>query len=418
MIDVLFLTLADTVSVLVMTMLFRYVFGAELKLGLKRIFVIAGIYFGVSMTEKIVTGGQFSFVLVLLALFLIYMVTCSGKRRYFWLYFIPMLLLYNSVSLYMSLLDRTFGTGDFFWRNTDVFQLVFLVVWAVWSERNKITFHMNVVESIFIGFYAFMGSFYGEVSRMIEIGVLPEKNPFIYQFLWTMFVTTVHISVICFFVYRKKHLYAKRISEMYKKYFEEEYKGFCEKINRQNEMDRMRHDWKNHVNTVQNLWERGRKEQAVEYVAGLAVEEVVSFSVLSGCEVADVILNLKQKSAMESGISYEFTGSLESMCYMEPVDICVLLGNALDNALEGCCRGGSISISAAGNKGMLMLTIENTLAKKVVMKNNRPVTDKKNPAMHGFGVLGMEHVVQKYKGELKFEVTKDAFKVQAILPVE
>jgi len=208
---------------------------------------------------------------------------------------------------------------------------------------------------------------------------------------------------------------------MYQKYYKDEYQARQVKSERQQELDRMRHDWKNHVNTVSAMWEKGEESQAVQYVAGLAEENRNnSYTILSGNEVADAILNLKYERAKESGIEFSFNGDLANLSYMEPVDVCVLLGNALDNALEACGKGegNRITVGATESMGMLLLTIENTLHAPIGLKNNRPVTTKKNPTEHGFGVLGMEHVARKYQGDLRFEIVEELFKVQVMLPIK
>lgn len=406
----------------VMTILFlvRYIFGAELNLNLKKMAVIAGTYLVFNFLTQVFVPG-FLFWLSWIYIAVIYILFATKRRWMVAVYFVPLLLIYNSLSVYMHLLDLTFGTGDAFYAWSDVVMLIPLVIWAVWLEKVHFEFTMKWWEVFFLCIYSFASNFYLDVGNMLMNGQIPGRTAKAYSFLWLIFVTLINLAVFGLIVLRKYHAYTKQISRLYQIYYEDEYRARQVKSQHQQELDRMRHDWKNHVNTVSAMWEKGEEKQAVQYVAGLAEENRNhTDTILSGHEVADAVLNLKYDTAKSSGIDFTFKGDLSRLSYMEPVDVCVLLGNVLDNAIEACGKEekeSNIVVTATENAGMLLLTIENSLYAPVVLKNNRPVTTKKNPDEHGFGVMGMEHVARKYQGDLRFEIVGERFKTQVLLPV-
>jgi len=418
--DVIIATFLNVGTVMAVLFLLRYVFGARLNLNLKRMAVIAGIYCGFNFLLQVFIPEYF-FWCTWIFIAAVYILFAPRRRWMIAVYFLPLILLYNNFSIYSYILDAAFGTGKFFFLCSDIIMLIPLLMWAIWLEKVHFEFTMSWWEVILVCTYSFTANFYWDISKMLQQNMIPGRSGQGYQLLWLAFVTIINVAVFGLVIFRKYHAYTKQLSRMYQKYYEDEYQARQKKTARQQELDRMRHDWKNHVNTVQAMWAKGETNQAVEYVAGLAEEsQKNSYAILSGNEVADAILNLKYETAKEAGVDFDFKGELSCLSVMEPVDICVLLGNALDNALEACGKGlgsSSIAVGANENRGILLITVENTLHAPIVLKNNRPVTNKKNPSEHGFGVLGMEHVVRKYQGDLRFEIVGDTFKVRVMLPV-
>lgn len=421
MTDIIILALTNTISIICLLLLLRYVFGAKLMLNLKKMLVLAAVYFVYGMITYGLFGGVVGFVGVILFLLAVCLLTCKEKRWRSLLYLIPALMLYSQFSMYIAMFDRLIGKdSNVISQFTDVFLLILLLAWALWMEKNRLQFSLGVGECLFLIFFGLIACFYGDVMDMIERYMPPQKVTMLMQLTWILFVTILNGCVIATIAFRRKHAYQKKLSDCYRQYFEQEYQAFNKKRENQQEQDRLRHDWKNHVNTLQTMWEKGEATQAVRYVAGLAEEsKSCAYTILSGNEVADAILNLKYEKAQEEGISFRFTGSLAGLSSLEPMDICVLLGNALDNALENCeknSRKSSIRIEASENGNFLLLTIENTLHEPIVLRDNRLVTSKKNASEHGFGIIGMEHVVHKYEGNMRFDITEECFKVQVILP--
>lgn len=88
------------------------------------------------------------------------------------------------------------------------------------------------------------------------------------------------------------------------------------------------------------------------------------------------------------GVAADFTVSLPRDLPVADMDLCALLGNALDNAIEGSRGAGErrITIRCKADKGLFMLRVENTLGGAVQPDLATTKTDK---AAHGFGIPGM-----------------------------
>lgn len=61
-----------------------------------------------------------------------------------------------------------------------------------------------------------------------------------------------------------------------------------------------------------------------------------------------------------------------------------------------------------------IITIQNSYNEKPKVRNNRLVTTKDNPEMHGYGIKGVEQIVEKYDGEFVWNISSDMFCVNVI----
>ncbi len=413
--------LANSCSITVILLLLRYVFGAGMNLNLRKLLIIVLVYLGYGAISLCI-NSESTLISVIVYIVAVYLITCKERRWRIIAYLIPMLLIYNLFSLYLYMYDSLLFDGKqvIYWMG-DWLLIAVLLIWGAYVDKKELSFSLNFWECLVLSIWGFVACFYGDVMGMIE-KYMTNRNPAFMKLIWIVFVTILNVCLVMVIVLRRRYAYENKIRRYYQQYFSEEYQRFCEKNERQQELDRLRHDWKNHVNTVQAMWERGEATQAVEYVASLAEETRTNlYTILSGNEVADAILNMKYEKAKKAGIEFTFHGNLSGLSRLESMDICVLLGNALDNALEACGKNmqeSSIKITATENKSFLLIVIENTLHAPIVFRDGRPVTSKKHPSEHGFGILGMEHVLHKYQGNIKYDIKDAVFKVKIMLPLE
>ena len=141
----------------------------------------------------------------------------------------------------------------------------------------------------------------------------------------------------------------------------------------------LRHDLRNHLTVLRGLLERGETARALGYLEQLAV-------------------------------------SLPAELPVEDVDLCALLGNALDNAMEGGRRAGlrGVTVRCRVDKGLLMLRVANPVGAEV-----RPdlTTTKADRSRHGFGIPGMREIAERYGGTLEAGVKDGRFELVVCLPV-
>ena len=136
----------------------------------------------------------------------------------------------------------------------------------------------------------------------------------------------------------------------------------------------------------------------------------------TGNHVVDTILTEKSLLCRKKDIQ------LTAVDFLPVPEICSLLGNALDNALEaaGAVQRKEerlIRFSVSRQKGFLRIQVENRFEGTRKMKDGLPQTTKSDSAQHGFGVLSMKKIVEKYDGSLQVSTRDGWFLLHILMPV-
>lgn len=186
-------------------------------------------------------------------------------------------------------------------------------------------------------------------------------------------------------------------------------------------MRRLRHDLRNHLTALQGLLARGQTKAADDYL-----KQLLDSAALHGrrrlCEneTADIVLSAKAQAMEQAGVNARFGVSLPKELPLAPTDLCALLGNALDNALEAARQTpeGWVSVRARADKGLLMLRVENSAPGLPVReKNGRFATTKADKSAHGFGLAGMEEIARRCGGTLEAKAEEDRFALTVCIPL-
>lgn len=104
--------------------------------------------------------------------------------------------------------------------------------------------------------------------------------------------------------------------------------------------------------------------------------------------------------------------------FMRDADIYSLFGNALDNAIEAVKdvdeekRNIGISVKRVGE--MVSVHVENYLDKPLEMNGDLPRTTKKDKEFHGFGLISIRNIVQKYGGIMTVKRVNNTFNLNII----
>ena len=185
----------------------------------------------------------------------------------------------------------------------------------------------------------------------------------------------------------------------------------------QSQVRTLRHDMRNHMSVLLGLLERGETVKAEEYVG-----ELIGSPALSGgrhiCAhpAANAVLSVKLGELERLGIPADYQVSLPEDLSISDTDLCALLGNALDNAMEACAKVKTpdIKLRCRVEKGMLMLMVSNPLP-----GDEKPglVTTKADGKNHGFGLPGMAEIARRCGGSLDTGTKDGRFQLIACIPM-
>ena len=105
------------------------------------------------------------------------------------------------------------------------------------------------------------------------------------------------------------------------------------------------------------------------------------------------------------------------LSFMSDADIYSLFGNILDNAVEAVMkveperRAVTLSIKTVGN--MIVVHEQNYFAGKIKFVNGTPATSKNDTSQHGYGILSIRRIVEKYDGGLDISAEGDIYTLNA-----
>lgn len=185
------------------------------------------------------------------------------------------------------------------------------------------------------------------------------------------------------------------------------------------ETRRFKHDFKNMSIAIEKLLADGRHEQALallqKYNNTLNSPSDFHPAFDTGNGIADALLTDKSEKASAFNAEITFNGAIPQEA-LSPTDLCVILGNTLDNAIEACQKldpkmNKTIFINCNCSSGFLFLSITNPVSEKVIIHDNHVATTKENKTLHGFGLYSLHSVVKRYDGEVRLSSTDDCFTV-------
>jgi len=174
-----------------------------------------------------------------------------------------------------------------------------------------------------------------------------------------------------------------------------------------------RHDLRHHMQYLSSCIENGRFEQAQGYISEICSEiEANRVTVFCENEAANLIFSAFARRIEDYGISIKIQAGIPQNIPVSESDLCVLLSNALENALHACQKqkekglSGMIEVSAYEKNGKLFLQIINSCSEDVMFHHGIPVTDNTG---HGIGVRSICAIVERYGGIYSFSVKDDTF---------
>jgi len=181
---------------------------------------------------------------------------------------------------------------------------------------------------------------------------------------------------------------------------ETEYKRM---MSEQKAKQRFFHDFEKHVEALYNIAQKDNIEEILRYLSSLNKINVIRKAhIYTGNVSIDAIFNAKIQEAKEKHIKIEKEVYIPQNIDLDPMDLCTLLANAWDNAIEACMRilegERYIDVSLQYKDEQLRFRITNPTDGKIVCNANYFQTSKDNARSHGLGLGNIERTVEKYGG--------------------
>ncbi len=172
------------------------------------------------------------------------------------------------------------------------------------------------------------------------------------------------------------------------------------------------HDMKNILLYLENQHGTESAQQQIKKM----MEELHPYETLvnTGNDTIDLILSEKLSVCHQKQISCVpyLDGSM--LNFISPLDLCIIFGNALDNAMESCEQipfkeDRHISIKTVKKDTSVLLIFRNTFAAPPLLKDGFPVTSKSNRQEHGYGFKNICCTAEKYRGNVSCRIEGQEF---------
>lgn len=197
----------------------------------------------------------------------------------------------------------------------------------------------------------------------------------------------------------------------------------CDEVeNIYKQMRGWRHDYHNHIQVLKAYLALNQTAEMDDYLGKLDADlERVDTILKTGNVMIDAILNSKISLAQARKITVTAKAIVPKDLLVQEVDLCVILGNLLDNAIEACLKPSPenkpfIRIYIGTHKELLYISISNSMSGEARRSGLRYLSTKPS-ATHGLGLIRIDNVIAKYKGFVDRQNEEGVFATEIMLPL-
>ncbi len=182
------------------------------------------------------------------------------------------------------------------------------------------------------------------------------------------------------------------------------------------EQRKLTHDFDNHLNIIFQLGCEGKYSELIEYSKANRKISYNTIIVNTNNPIIDTLLSFKYKICIEKNIVMTFNISDLSTLVIDNKDMVIILGNAIDNAIEACekiiNKEKEIHVKLINSSTHLVIAVRNSIESihKVSIASTKP-----NSLAHGYGIKNIEHTLNKYKSKPVIGIVDDMFQITAII---
>lgn len=183
----------------------------------------------------------------------------------------------------------------------------------------------------------------------------------------------------------------------------------------------IRHDLRHHLVTIAEFLGKNNTSAAQEYLNQLSCNyDDSSLPIVCSNKSANALISHYLKIANQLNIATVTELHLPDDLGIDDLDLCVILGNCLENAIEACSKIGGdeprcINIKSEITKGHLLITITNSFNGRVLHQGGEGLLSTKKGTGHGIGLSSVKAVADKYSGHFASSFDQLVFKVSVSL---
>lgn len=189
---------------------------------------------------------------------------------------------------------------------------------------------------------------------------------------------------------------------------------------------RLTHDLKHHIHTLSTLAAQNGQQDILDYLQQINQTAIYS-GMSSFCEdsIVDALLRYYYGMAQSNEIRISIHFSLPEHCPLNQIELCTILGNLLENAIEACTRQTSgsgnkkeITLNAKENGYMWMVSIENTYDGRLRCRGEKFISSKRTNDAVGIGIESVRKILKEHNSSLDIFPGDHLFRAGFLLPLQ
>lgn len=337
--------------------------------------------------------------------------------------------IYNSIWMLMeSIVGTVFISIDMHYVSEGVFGSILskLLLLVLVKALQKFFYNENIRKLPYIYDIPLLivpvGSMYVVYNLFMMSSKLYKGDHIFSSFISLIIMTGLNILVFIIYLRISEYLELRNSNAIYKQEIELCNKHIEEKTNVMVEWRRVRHDLKNQLLYLLELSINDEREKLNVVLEKMIKKEPFKQLIVinTGNTAVDVLINYKVGIARKYGIDCEVKVLIPSVIPFDDADLCIIIGNALDNAIEANLRANIenpyIKFHMKLDRNNLIIVVENSF--DGIIKRGRSgklITTKKDAANHGIGMSSIQRAIEKYHGFFKENVMDKAFQLKLVL---
>lgn len=375
------------------------------------LFLICKVLYKRSTRESIIISLIYSLVYVLIECSLYWFLTIKFIFKGYYLYVtdivINFLIIFSGVCYYHKLKEFYNNKKYYIYISLTVVVNILIVSFLKISVA-KISDLYNIVMKNNIEYNTI-------VDAIMISGFMENVFPYI--------LLIINIILIFIFINSIKSEKEKSKLEFANEKLDMQYKYYSMVKESQEKMKQVYHDMNNHMENIKAL--KNSSEDVNKYIDNIEDEVKSSKNIYnSGNVLLDIILHEKSEDCIINNIDFNVAIDFSKCEFIEQIDISSIFSNLIDNAIEACNKIDNneikkyITIKSTFIKGYYVVRCENSKVNKVLLKDNKIFTSKKDKFLHGIGIESIKSSIKKYNGELKIKDSEYKFIATIHIPVE
>jgi len=293
------------------------------------------------------------------------------------------------------------------------YSILYMIIWKIAMGLLHLNLNMLSLKEWIIIVLSVSISVYIIVISTIVMNSMQENEHV--KYMWLIIAAVIVIDfVLIYLIFQVNEKYVKEKELLQYKQQSNMQKQYMDNVRQMDDQIRkIRHDMSNQLNVVNTFLEENSYDKAREFLKKYVGQAISNERfVNTDNDIVNAVINSKIFYCKNNGIKIHTTVQ-RTMKKIDDIDICSLLGNLLDNAIEAELKIDQadryIGFEILTDDATMNIFLKNRILEPVLENNVEMGTTKSNFKNHGFGTKIVSKIVKKYNGFIDYSEEDNFF---------